>query len=95
MSCYHSDNFVICSPTITRWEKTKMLCPTCEEFTDFLAYWQEWYGWTKICLACGERWQSGERLERPFERGWRKESIQGAMKLLNRLEKVDSQVEKG
>lgn len=94
MPGYQSNYLVICSPTITRWEKTKELCPTCEELTDFLVYWQEWYGWTKICLACGERWQSGERLERPFERGWRDESVQHATKLLNRLEKERNETTK-
>jgi hypothetical protein len=40
-----------------------------------------WYGETTYCLSCGERWEDGERSERPFRRGWREESLRCAREL--------------
>ena len=34
-----------------------------------------YYGPTVTCLGCGDSWSCGERLERPFRRGWRKDAI--------------------
>jgi hypothetical protein len=49
-------------------------CPTCNRRRRFAAVDQLWYGPTWTCLGCGDRWCDGERLERPFRRGWRVES---------------------
>jgi hypothetical protein len=57
-------------------------CPTCERLRRFLCRFQEWYGWTQTCLGCGETWTDGEPHERPFQRGWRQESIRHARKVL-------------
>ena len=43
-----------------------------------LGWLAPWYGWTLTCLGCGDRWLDGERLERPFMRGWRQEAIRRA-----------------
>ncbi len=56
-------------------------CPTCDRPTRFVCFFYEWYGWGTTCLACGERWEDGEMLERPFVRGWREKSKQAARKL--------------
>ena len=38
-----------------------------------------WYGAYWTCLTCGERYHSDEgRMERPFARGWRAESVRNA-----------------
>lgn len=39
-----------------------------------------WYGPTITCCGCGDSWSDGEMLERPFRRGWRKESIGRAVR---------------
>jgi hypothetical protein len=57
-------------------------CPTCERPRRMLAQFQEWYGWTVTCAGCGDTWQDGEMLERPFCPGWRRKSIEHARKIL-------------
>ncbi|NUP18361.1 MAG: hypothetical protein HOZ81_20210 [Streptomyces sp.] len=34
-----------------------------------------YYGPMLTCLGCGDAWSCGERLERPFRRGWRQDAI--------------------
>lgn len=63
-------------------------CPTCERRTWKLAWFYEWYGWNVTCLLCGERWQDGERSDRPFKPRWRRESIDLAKKYWRRC-KID------
>lgn len=48
-------------------------CPTCQRQRRALFQFQEWYGWTITCAGCGERWMDGERGERPFAPGWRRQ----------------------
>ncbi len=65
----------------TRFTITKMpvvYCWTCEKRRRALLQFQEWYGWTGTCLTCGEMWQDGEMLERPFRPRWRKDNIAAA-----------------
>jgi hypothetical protein len=57
-------------------------CPTCERPRRMLAQFQEWYGTHWTCAGCGDSWQEGERLERPFCPGWRRQSIERARKVL-------------
>lgn len=54
-------------------------CPTCERRTLFLARMVPWYGQDETCTRCGDSWQDGEMMPRPFARGWRAESIRQAM----------------
>jgi hypothetical protein len=66
---------VICRPPSFPIRRI-LACPTCKQRRrmagrDFGPY----YGPTVTCLGCGDSWSSGEMLERPFKRGWRKESI--------------------
>ena len=53
-------------------------CPTCDKRRYFLCWFYEWYGWTLVCLRCGERWGDDEMLPRPFVPGWRKMSVENA-----------------
>ena len=50
-------------------------CPTEGKRRRFYVRFQHWYGAAWYCLGCGDRWQDGERGERPFMRGWRAEAI--------------------
>lgn len=66
-------------------------CPTCEKKRFMMCWHEEWYGWNYTCLKCGERWADEERLERPFCRGWRQDSVRRA-KRFYRKHKVARQV---
>ena len=69
----------------TRYDTVKAIrlrCPNCKPFqVAAVAAFQEWYGWMVTCLRCGERFEDGEWLPRPCERGWRLDSIARARKL--------------
>lgn len=46
-------------------------CPTCKRRRRFSAIEAAWYGSIWTCCACGDSWGDGERMPRPFCRGWR------------------------
>ena len=54
--------------------RTIQHCPTCKRHRRFTGHDEAWYGVTITCCACGDTWASGDRQERPFRRGWRKEA---------------------
>lgn len=51
------------------------LCPTERRRRRFSGLAAPWYGAIWTCLGCGDSWGDGERLERPFARGWRPKAI--------------------
>lgn len=57
------------------------LCPACKTADSWIvtAHASSGY-WPPIhaCTNCGDRWSDGERLERPFRRGWRQQSVNAA-----------------
>ena len=55
-----------------------MFCPTCDRRRRFVCHFEAWYGVDVTCLGCGDRWSDGEMAERPFQRGWRQESVKRA-----------------
>ena len=59
-------------PTEKRIVRTE--CPTCERRTYFVDFFTPYYGWVMTCLKCGDKWEDGERLPRPFKPRWRAES---------------------
>jgi hypothetical protein len=59
-------------------------CPTENAQRRMVGGFAPWYGWTVYCLGCGDRWQDGERGERPFARGWRSDAIRHAEELYAR-----------
>ena len=63
------------APPPIRAAKRRRHCPTCEIRTTFASFLYEWYGWYTTCLRCGDAWRDGERAERPFMPGWRKERV--------------------
>lgn len=56
-------------------------CPTCERRRRFAGLHEIWYGITWTCLACGDSWGDGMRMQRPFQRGWRAKSRRRARAL--------------
>ena len=82
MTCLHSTDgtLVICRPTILRRMKWRRTCPSCTFRTTHVGFFAEWYGWHVTCLNCGEEWQDGEWVERPFAPHWRQDNIAAARK---------------
>ena len=84
MTCEHihvGDACVmVCAPTATCTERRVMLCPTCKRRRRFVCTLYEWYGWMVTCCGCGDSWEDGERLPRPFKPRWRSEAIAKAKK---------------
>lgn len=54
-------------------------CPTCKRRRRFAGVDRgAWYGVIWTCCGCGDSWGDGERLPRPFKRGWRTEAKSAA-----------------
>ena len=73
---------IICAPRPGTTKLVRHRCPTEDNEQDFLMEHTEWYGATHTCLNCGDAWQDGERLERPFAPKWRERSIASARRRL-------------
>jgi hypothetical protein len=76
-----ADNLHICAPSPVKYERRVIQCPTCQQRRRFVCRLYEWYGWLVTCCACGDSWEDGERLPRPFRRGWRVEEARRAKRL--------------
>lgn len=69
----------ICFPVLTAVKKARHHCPNCKKRRTFVMWFEDWYGWTAVCLGCGDRWQDGEMCPRPYFCGpWRQEAIRHA-----------------
>ena len=75
----------LCSAHLLQAELRANPCPTCKRDTLKLCQHYEWYGWSVTCLECGERWEDGERLPRPFAPRWREKNIERAEKRIAAL----------
>jgi len=75
----------IYAPKTARWELKRRKCPVCLKRANILYEFYEWYGWHVTCLRCGDQWEDGELLSRPFRPGWRKENIARAKERLKRI----------
>ena len=72
---------IVCGPPRGVVRRIYMNCPTCERRTGFTdRFMGAYYGDLTTCVSCGDSWSEGERMERPFRRGWRAESIATAKK---------------
>lgn len=80
---------IICFAKVIEAVVEKQDCPACQSEQDFLCEFEEWYGWTKTCLNCGDSWMDGELCPRPFLRGWRKKSIESAKKRAEKAVKLE------
>lgn len=81
----------IFAPPVTGYKVTQVHCMTCDEKTEFLIQYWEWYSAEFTCLECGERYNAEEgRHERPFMRGWRERSIKEAREWIKSMESQDT-----
>lgn len=78
----NGDSVIICSPKVKEQRVMMRKCPTCNKKRKMFGFFQEWYGWHITCLGCGDQWQDGEMLERPFMPRWRKENIESARRAM-------------
>ena len=62
-------------------------CPTCAKKRFFIVHTYEWFAPTYICVKCGETWHGDEMQERPFCRGWRKDSVSRAKQYYRKIMK--------
>ncbi|PRX90691.1 hypothetical protein [Allonocardiopsis opalescens] len=72
-----STSLIICRPS-EFLRRTVQYCPTCKRRRRFSIRTAAWYGARVTCCGCGDSWADGERMERPFRRGWRAEAIEKA-----------------
>jgi len=79
----------ICSGTLEKVWLEKGYCPTCKKKRFFVRQMWEWYGLYDTCLKCGEKYFEGERMDRPFCRGWRKGNIDSAKKFYRQVKKAE------
>lgn len=74
----------ICRPHFEHIQIVRGYCPTCNKRRYFVAAFQEWYGYLTTCLSCGDRWEDGEMMPRPFAPHWRKDNIAEAKRIYRR-----------
>jgi transposase len=72
------------APKPVNREVVKFHCSNCDVSREGLGEYYEWYGYELTCLTCGDVYTEDGRRERPFERGWRKKSVEDARKRLER-----------
>lgn len=75
----------ICAPSATMVALDVQVCDTCGRRRRFVVARYEWYSPEITCLRCGDSWNADGRCERPFRRGWRKESIRSAWQQFKRF----------
>jgi hypothetical protein len=79
----------LCGATLVHADLRTTFCPTCKRDTLMFQQYFEWYGPSTVCLNCGERWQDGERSQRPFAPRWREKSIDRAKQRMKALSLED------
>lgn len=82
----------ICTSAVISWKIVHRKCPNCNK-RKFLVESFEWYPATFSCLNCGDQWAEGERLERPFMRGWREKAIESFIKRVEYLKENQSVID--
>ena len=69
----------LCGAQYLEVKQPVVFCETCDTRRRMLYVLEAWRGAYFTCLTCGERWHSEDgRMERPFARGWRKQSVETA-----------------
>ena len=66
------------APPVTERRRFILPCPTCRARRRTIGRNYEWYGWHLTCLGCGDEWEDGEMLPRPFAPGWRRKNMEKA-----------------
>ena len=69
----------VCAPATVTFRMVRH-CPTCQRRRRFVGDAAVWYGTIWTWCACGDSWGDGERLPRPFARGWREQASRLAKK---------------
>lgn len=62
-------------PKATDRKLHRIQCPTCNRRTYAMSWFVPWYGWDTTCFKCGDAWQDGEMVGRPFRPRWRADRI--------------------
>lgn len=76
MTCQTFQGGVICGPPRGVIRRRVLHCWNCETKRRVVQIFQgAWYGDHFYCCHCGDGWGDRERMERPFQRGWRQRSI--------------------
>jgi hypothetical protein len=67
---------MVCRSTFTYRRRVRD-CPTCKRRRRFVLAVDDnpYYGSIWTCCGCGDSWSDGERMPRPFARGWRARAI--------------------
>ena len=69
----------LCGSQYLEIRQPVVFCGTCQTRRRMLYVLEAWRGGYWTCLTCGERWHTEDgRMERPFMRGWRKQSVEQA-----------------
>lgn len=85
MTCQsYPGGLTICRPDDRFLRKEIRRCPVCECKTEMVARYEAYYDTTVHCCKCGDSWQGGELLERPFARGWRKQAVKAHRRMWDR-----------
>jgi len=76
MACETYGTAVVCSGPRNIVRRRIMRCWNCKTKRRVVeVYGGAWYPSSLYCCHCGDGWGDGERMERPFARGWRQKSI--------------------
>jgi hypothetical protein len=71
----YQPNAWVCSPPRGVKRRRILRCWNCETRRRVIeTHLGIWYGSSFVCLHCGDGWGCGERMERPFQRGWRQKA---------------------
>lgn len=74
---------IACNPSSFPVRRVRY-CPTCRCNRRFAGLLYVWYDATWTCCHCGDSWAGGERMQRPFLKGWRRRAIEQAEKIVAR-----------
>ena len=85
MTCWTDGKVYVCAPDPDAFELKKIGCGNCNKRSWFVCVHYEWYGWNVTCLRCGDTWEDGEMLPRPWMPQWREKSIANAENQYRRL----------
>ena len=81
---------VICGAEYLMVKMPVSYCQTCERRRRMLLRVEAWRGGYWTCLTCGENYHSEEgRMQRPFSRGWRPETVRQAKEFWARYGRVE------
>lgn len=77
MTCIQlAGGVTVCKASNNHLRRRIIRCPICERMREMVVRYEGWHGPTVMCTGCGDSWQDGELSCRPFERNWRKRSVE-------------------